>query len=176
MRLRGTFLGVAAALLGAAVAHDAWAGKSGGGRSAGSGGARFAGPATSSMRSGFATVAGRTTVAGRSTVAGRAAVVASSQHFHNGTFPHRHFHSGFVAIGVGSPIYYYPGSYYYPGYYSPPPPPPGWYFCPAYNAYYPASVPCPSYGPAPQGYAPPPQMYGAPPEMYGVPPDYVPEQ
>jgi hypothetical protein len=168
MHLRGTYLGVAVALLGAAVAHDAYAGgKSGGAaRSSVSGGARFAAPAMSSMRSGFANVAG-----------GRA-VVTSPQHFHNGN---KHFHSGFVAIGVGVPIYSYPGSYYYPGYaypgyYSPPPPPPGWYFCPAYNAYYPASVPCPSYGP-PQGYAPPPpQMYGAPPEMYGVPPDYVPPQ
>jgi hypothetical protein len=168
MRLRGTFLGAAAALLGAAVAHDAYAGgKSGAGRSSASaGGARFAAPAMSSMRSSFA---------GSRTVAG------SPQHFHNGNSHHKHFHSSFVAIGVGVPIYYYPGAYYYPaysypGYYSPPPPPPGWYFCPAYNAYYPASVPCPSYGP-PQGYAPPPpQMYGAPPEMYGVPPDYVPPQ
>jgi hypothetical protein len=167
MHLRAAFLGAAAALLGAAVAHDAWAGKSGGGRSAASsggtramssGGTRFAAPA---MRSSFATVNGR--------------VVASPQHIHNGSFPHRHFHSGFVAIGVGVPIYSYPGAYYYPGYYSPPPPPPGWYFCPAYNAYYPASVPCPGYGP-PQGYAPAPQMYGAPPDMYGVPPDYVPQQ
>ena len=162
MRLRGAFLGVAATLLTTAVAHDAYAGKSGGR----SGGARAAAPAMSSMRSSFAAVAG-----------GQRAVVASPQHFHNGTFPHKHFHSSFVAIGVGVPFYYpgyYPG-YAYPGYYSPPPPPPGWYFCPAYNAYYPASVPCPSYGP-PQGYAPPPQMYGAPPDMYGVPPDYVPPQ
>ena len=169
MRLRGPFLGVAAALLGAAVVHDAYAGKSGGGRSSASaGGTRSAAPAVSSMRSSFATVAGSRTVVG------------SPQHVHNGNFSHKHFHSGFVAIGVGVPIYSYPGAYYYPGYYypgyySPPPPPPGWYFCPAYNAYYPASVPCPSYGP-PQGYAPPPppQMYGAPPETYGVPPDYVP--
>ncbi|MFL6570830.1 MAG: hypothetical protein ACJ8G4_03665 [Burkholderiales bacterium] len=173
MRLRGIFLGVAAALLGAAVAHDAYAGgKSGGAaRSSASGGARFAAPAMGSMRSHFATAAGGRTVG------------ASPQHFHNGQHIHNgrnHFHSS-VAIGVGVPIYYYPGSYYYPGYYypgyySPPPPPPGWYFCPAYNAYYPASVPCPSYGP-PQGYAPPPpQMYGAPPDAYGVPPDYVPPQ
>jgi len=166
MRLRGAFLGVAAALLGAAVAHNAYAGKSGGGgrSSASAGGTRSAAPAIGSMRSSFGAVVGSR------------AVVASPQHFHNGTFPHRHFHSSFVAIGVGVPIYAYPGyypGYAYPGYYSPPPPPPGWYFCPAYNAYYPASVPCPSYGP-PQGYAPPPQMYGAPPETYGVPPDYVP--
>jgi len=165
MRLRGACLGVAAALLGAAVAHDAYAGKSGGGRSSASAGGTRSAPA---MRSSFA---------------GQRAVGASPQHFHNGQQHfhngHNHFHSSFVAIGVGVPIYAYPGSYYYPGYaypgyYSPPPPPPGWYFCPAYNAYYPASVPCPSYGP-PQGYAPPPppQMYGAPPETYGVPPDYV---
>jgi hypothetical protein len=170
MRLRGIFLGVAAALVGAAVAHDAYAGKSGGGRSSASAGGTRSAPAMSSMRSSFA-----------GTVRAQArTVVGTPQHFHNGSFPHRHFHSSFVAIGVGVPIYAYPGSYYYPGYYypdyySPPPPPPGWYFCPAYNAYYPASVPCPSYGP-PQGYAPPPQMYGAPPDTYGVPPDYVPPQ
>ena len=160
MRLRGIILGVAAALVGAAAAHDAWAGKSGGGRSAG--GARFAAPAMSSMRSSFSHAAG-----------GRFATVPpGSRHFHNG-----HFHSSFVAIGVGVPFYSYPGAYYYPGYYYSPPPPPGWYFCPAYNAYYPATVPCPSYGP-PQYYeapASPPGYYEAPPpQMYGAPPDYVP--
>jgi len=146
MRLRGIFLGVAAAALGAVMAHDVDArGKSGG-------------AARSSMSTG-----------------------AHTHHAHHGSFPQRHFHSSFVAVGVGVPFYSYPGSYYpgyyYPGYASPPPPPPGWYFCPAYNAYYPASVPCPSYGPPAQGYAPaPPQMYGAPPDAYGVPPDYVPPQ
>ena len=162
---------MAVALLGTALAHDAYAGKSGGGRSSASaGGARIAAPAMGSMRQSFAGVAGSR---------------GSPQHFHNGQRFHngqKHFHSSFVAIGVGVPFYYYPGAYYYPGYYypgyySPPPPPPGWYFCPAYNAYYPASVPCPSYGGSPPGYyeqQPPPQMYGAPPETYGVPPDYVP--
>src|SRR3954468_5089326 len=103
MRLRGIFLGVAAALLCAVMAHDVYArGKSGS-------------AARSSMSTG-----------------------AHPHHAHSGSFPQRHFHSSFVAVGVGVPFYYYPGAYYYPGYYypgyaSPPPPPPGWYFCPAYN-------------------------------------------
>ncbi|HJY76356.1 MAG TPA: hypothetical protein VKE95_06970, partial [Burkholderiales bacterium] len=162
LRLRGVFLGVAAALVSAAVAHDAWAGKSGGGRSSGGGahfsggGARFSGSAMGSMRSGFRSSTGARFVA----------VPSGSRHFHNG-----HFHSSFVAIGVGVPFYGYPGYYYpgyaYPGYYSPPPPPPGWYFCPAYNAYYPASVPCPSYGPPPPGSIEgPPGYYERAPEGY----------
>src|SRR4051812_41173056 len=124
MHLRGTFLSVAAALLGAAVAHDVYAGgKSGGAaRSSASGGGRFAAPAMNSMRSGFATAAGSRTVAG------------SPQRFHNGQHHshngHNHFHSSVaIGVGVGVPFYYYPGAYYYPGYYypgyaSPPPPPP----------------------------------------------------
>src|ERR1043165_6802143 len=175
VRLRATFLGVAAALVGVAVAHDASAGKSGGGRSGGGapfsgGAARFAGSEMGGMSSSSGVAGGRFV-----------AVPAGSKHFHNGHFHNGHFHSSFVAVGVGFPFYGYPGYYYpgyaYPGYYSPPPPPPGWYFCPAYNAYYPANVPCPSYGPPQYYQAPgsPPGYYEAPPpQMYGAPPDYVP--
>src|SRR5262249_36812070 len=84
MRLRGILLGVAAVLLDVAVAHDADAGKSGGGRgSASAGGARSAAPG---MRSSFA---------------GSRSFAGSPQRFHNGTFPHRRFSSSFVAFGVG---------------------------------------------------------------------------
>ena len=104
----------------------------------------------------------------------RPSTAPAPQRFHSGgTHVHKggaHFHhrpvfvTGFV--GFAAPWYYYPGPYYYPSpyYYPPsyyPPPPPGYYFCPAYNAYYPSNFPCPTYGPAPHMY--PPQMYGAPP-------------
>jgi hypothetical protein len=78
-------------------------------------------------------------------------------HFHHGNqFHHgKHFHgttvvtTAFVAPVWWGPYWYppYPAPWYSPpppGYYgAPPPPPPGWYFCPAYNAYYPPNVPCP---------------------------------
>jgi hypothetical protein len=77
-------------------------------------------------------------------------------HFHGNQFHHgKHFHgttvvtTAFVAPVWWGPYWYppYPAPWYSPpppGYYgAPPPPPPGWYFCPAYNAYYPPNVPCP---------------------------------
>ena len=92
------------------------------------------------------------------------AMSTAPTHFHGGKQFHQgsqfhhgnHFHHGkhvhgttFVTTGFVAPVWYYPaGAYWYPPYpapyyYPPPPPPPGWYFCPAYNAYYPPNVPCP---------------------------------
>jgi hypothetical protein len=168
MNPRLVVVGLAAALLGAAVIDSAFA-RSGQGRSGGSSGSasgmssghfrsampsgQFRGPMPSGQpRSTASSGQARSAPLARQPVAG-------TRHVHPGTAPfphHKHFHPGrghaFVTTAVVFPAYYpyypyypfYPYNGFYPG---PAPayaPPAMWYFCPALGAYYPYVQECPS--------------------------------